>query len=302
MDRIDALHVFVRVVESGSFSKAARDLGVGQPYVSKTVAAIEARLGVQLLTRTSRALRVTPAGLDYYDSARQLLDAFTAAEERVTSGQIAPSGLVRITSSPAFARMFVVPKLAEFQARYPEVMIEMNVSGSQVDLIGQGMDVAIRIGQLADSSLTARRIGTMRMMTVASAEYVRERGRPERPADLVGHERIAYVFHGEVMGWQFNAPDCELMVDSAGFFRTNDAEHLRGAVMAGLGVAHSGSWIFADALADGDVIELLSQYASPPSPIHALSASGRRMPSRVRLFVDFLAEICAREPELRLER
>ncbi|GGE02325.1 LysR family transcriptional regulator [Aureimonas endophytica] len=299
MDRFETLRVFVRVVESGSFSKAARDLGIGQPTVSKTVAALEARLGVQLLTRTSRMLKMTPAGQDYFESARHVLDALAAAEERATSGQVTASGLVRVASSPAFARMFVVPRLAEFRTRNPGVSIELDVAGGQVDLVGRGVDVAIRIGRLADSSLTARRIGTMRMMTVASAGYLRERGVPDAPADLFGHDTIGYVFHGETMGWGFKTAEGELTVDPSGFFRTNDAEHLRGAVLAGLGIAHSGSWLFSDALATGDAVRILAEYAPDPFPIHAVTASGRRMPARVRLFVDFLAEVCASVAELR---
>ncbi|KAB1073276.1 LysR family transcriptional regulator [Methylobacterium planeticum] len=301
MDRIDALRVFARVVEGGSFSRAAREIGIGQPAVSKAVAALEAQLGVQLLTRTSRTLSVTPAGQDYYEATRQLLDGFAAAEERVAAGRTAVSGTVRVTSSPALDRLFVIPRLPEFRAAHPDMSIEMDVSGGRVDLIEAGVDVAIRIGRLPGSSLTARRIGTMRMMTVASADYVRRRGRPEAPADLAGHDRVAYIFHGETMGWGFVAPEGPLTVDPGGFFRSNDAEHLRAAVRAGLGVAHTASWLFSDLLASGEVVPLLRDHAPEPFPIHAVTAQGRRVPSRVRLYVDFLARIFAAEPELRIE-
>ena len=169
MDKLDAMRMFLRVVESGSFSQAARDLNVSQPTVSKQVAALEARLGTQLLARHSRTLAVTPAGQDYYEAVVRMLQDLDAVEEKIVEGQSTPSGLVRVTLSPAFGRMFVIPRLLDFKTRFPDVTIDMEVSGRHADLIEEGIDVAIRIGRLADSALVARRIGAMRMITLASA-------------------------------------------------------------------------------------------------------------------------------------
>lgn len=290
--------MFVRVVESGSFSKAARDIGIGQPAVSKQVAALENRLGVQLLTRTSRGLNVTTAGQDFYESALRILGEFEDAEERIGRHQLSPSGLVRVTASPAFGRMYVIPRLAEFRERYPDVSIDLEVSERRVDLIEEGIDVAIRMGNLADSSLTAQRIGTMRVATVASAAYLERNGTPSSPAGLADHQRIAYVYNGEPISWGFRGPAGPITVEAIGAFRTNDTEHLRAAVLAGLGIAHNASWLYADVVASGEVVPLLTGFAPDPFPIHAVTAAGRRMPCRVRLFVDFLAEICAGVPEL----
>lgn len=300
MDKLDAMRMFVRVVESGSFSQAARDLNISQPTVSKQLAALEARLGTQLLARSSRALAVTPAGQDYYEATVRILQDLDFAEERVLEGQSAPSGLVRVTLSPAFGRMFVIPRLADFRNHFPDVAIEMEVSGRHVDLIGEGIDVAIRIGRLSDSALVARRIGDMRMITLASAGYLAQHGTPQTLDELRTHQRISYVYQGDIIGWGFHVDGRQVTADGNGAFRTNDAEHVRGAVLAGLGIAHHASWLFTDVLASGEVVRILDRYAPPPFPINAVTVAGRRMPSRVRQFIDFLAAICAEEVELRI--
>nr|WP_280141575.1 LysR family transcriptional regulator [Methylobacterium sp. Leaf361] len=294
------MRTFVRVVESGSFSQAARDLNVSQPTVSKQLAALEAHLGTQLLARNSRTLAVTPAGQDYYEDTLRILQDLDFAEERVAAGQSAPSGLVRVTLSPAFGRMLVIPRLAAFRETFPDVSVEMEVSGRHVDLIEEGMDVAIRIGRLSDSALVARRIGDMRMITLASASYLARHGTPRTLDELPHHQRIGYVYQGNIVGWGFDVDGRQVTVDGGGAFRTNDAEHVRGAVLAGLGIAHHASWLFTDVLASGEVVRILDDYAPPAFPIHAVTAAGRRMPSRVRHFIEFLAAICAEEPELRV--
>ena len=300
MDKLEMMRVFVRVVESGSFSKAARDFNISQPTVSKQVAALEARLGTQLLARNSRTLTVTAAGQTYYETSIRILQEFDSLEESVAQGQSAQAGLVRVTLSPAFGRMFVIPRLARFRERFPEVSVEMEVSSRHVDLVGEGIDVAIRIGRLSDSALVARRIGDMRMITLASADYIARHGAPQKLEELRDHQRIGYVYQGDVVGWGFNAEGRQITIDGAGAFRTNDADHVRGAVLAGLGIAHHASWLFTDVLASGEVAQILEQHAPPPFPINAVTAAGRRMPSRVRQFIELLAEICADERELRI--
>jgi len=292
--------MFVRVVESGSFSQAARDLNVSQPTVSKQLAALEARLRTRLLARNSRALAVTSAGQEYYEATVRILQDLDSMEERVLEGQSAPSGLVRVTLPPAFGRMFVIPRLADFRNCFPEVAIEMEVSGRHVDLIEEGIDVAIRIGRLSDSALIARRIGDMRMITLASKEYLAQNGTPTTLDDLRHHERISYVYQGDLVDWGFQTDGRQVTVNGGGAFRTNDAEHVRGAVLAGLGISQHASWLFTDALASGEVVQILDQHAPPPFPINAVTAAGRRMPSRVRKFIDFLTVICAEQPELRI--
>ncbi|CAO4148426.1 LysR substrate-binding domain-containing protein [Methylorubrum aminovorans] len=196
--------------------------------------------------------------------------------------------------------MFVIPRLPGFRDRFPDVAVEMDVSGRHVDLIEEGVDVAVRIGRLSNSSLVARRIGDMRMITLASAAYLARHGTPRKPDELHAHQRIGYVHRGDVVGWGFEVDGRQVTVDGGGAFRTNDAEHVRGAVLAGLGIAHHASWLFTDVLASGEVVRVLDRYAPPPFPINAVTAAGRRMPSRVRRFIEFLAAACAEEPELRV--
>ncbi len=301
MDKLDAMRIFVRVVESGSFSQAARDLDVSQPTVSKQIAALEARLGTQLIARNSRTIAVTPAGQDYYDATIRILEDLDDIEEKIAEGQSTPAGLVRVTVAPALGRMFIIPRLRDFRDRFPEVAIEMEVSGRHADLIEEGIDVAIRIGHLSDSALIARRIGAMRMITLASSGYLATHGTPQTLDELRTHQRIGYVYQGDVVGWGFQVEGKLVTFDSGGAFRTNDAEHVRGAVLAGLGVAHHASWLFTDVLATGEVVRLLEQHTPPLFPIYAVTATGRRMPSRVRHFIDFLAAVFAEQPALRLE-
>lgn len=300
MDRLAALQLFVRVVETGSFSQAARAEGVGQPTVSKQIATIEERLGAQLLRRTSRGLNLTAAGQDYYESAVRLLGEFEEAEARVGRGQVAPAGLVRVATSPALSRMYLVPRLPEFFALYPDVVVDFDVSPAQVNLIEDGIDVALRVGHLSDSTLVARRIGDVIAATVATPDYLARNGTPRTPADLADHDCIAYIFRDAPLGWGFRGPAGAIEVHPKGSVRTNDAEHLRAAVLAGLGIGHNASWLYADEIASGAVTVLLAEYDPDPYPIHAVTPGGRRVPSRVRVFIDFLATICAGNPHLRL--
>lgn len=300
MDKLEAMRMFVRVVESGSFSQAARDLEVGQPTVSKGLAALEAQLGTQLIARNSRTLAVTPAGQDYYEAALRIFQELDAVEEKLHEGQAHPSGLVRVTLPPAFGRMYVIPRLPAFRERYPDVAVDMEVSGRHVDLIEEGIDVALRIGHLSDSALVARRIGDMRMLMLASSAYLARHGTPRTLDDLRTHQRVAYVHQGTVVGWDVQVDGRPVTLDGGGAFRTNDAEHVRGAVLAGLGIAHHASWLFTDVLASGEVVRILDEHAPSPLPINAVTAAGRRMPSRVRQFIEFLAKICAEEPALSL--
>src|SRR5689334_11410477 len=188
MDRLEGIKIFVRVVESGSFSAVARELGTGQPAISKQIAALEERLGAQLLMRTSRSLSLTEAGRDFYESAVPLISDLEAAESRIGSGQASPSGVVRVTAAPGFSRLYVVPKLPSFRARYPKVVVEMLVSERTSNLVEEGIDLAIRNGALSDSSLVARKIGESAVVAVASAEYLERRGEPTRPSDLDRHD------------------------------------------------------------------------------------------------------------------
>lgn len=300
MDRLDVMQLFVRIAETGSFSKAARAAGIGQPTASKHIAALEERLGVQLLQRSSRGLGLTDAGQAYYQLAVRLLGEFDAGESAVGRGQTCPSGIVRVALSPGFGRMYVVPHLPALFGRYPDLSVDINVSERHVNLIEDGVDVAIRIGFLADSTLLARRIGSMEAVTVASPDYLKVFGEPATPADLANHAAVTFMFRGAPRPWEFNGPAGPITIQPNGRVRTNDAEHIRAAVRAGLGIAHNAGWLFAGDIASGAVRSLLHHYAPNPYPIHAVYPATRITPLKVKVFVDFLAEIFAREPSLKI--
>jgi LysR family transcriptional regulator for bpeEF and oprC len=300
LDQLEALQLFVRVVETGSLTKAARAIGVGQPTVSKQISLLEERLGARLLNRTSRGLSVTSAGQDYYESAVRLLDDFKEADARVRRGQAAPEGTIRVASSPAFARIHLMPRLPEFFARYPGLSVDFDISERFVSLVEDGIDVALRMGTLSDSSLVARRIGTVGASTVATPAYLDRAGTPAAPGDLDSHACIGFVHRGALTTWRFQGPAGAISVEPKGPFRSNDAEHLRAAVLAGIGIGHTVSWLFEAEIASGAVRQVLREFETPRFPLHAVCPGGRRIPSRVRVFIDFVAEICAASPHLRV--
>ena len=201
MDRLDAMRLFVRVVDNGSFAAVAREVGIGQPAVSKQIAALEQRLGAQLMRRTSRSMTLTEAGQTFYESAVRLVEEFDAAESLIGRGQSAPSGVVRVSVAPVFGRLCVVPKLSTFFARYPDISIELSASEHTVNLVEDGIDLAIRIGDVSDSSMTVRRIATAPFITVGTPVYFQTRGVPANPRELDRHSNIVFLHRGEPRPW-----------------------------------------------------------------------------------------------------
>jgi len=301
MDRLESIRMFVRVVESGSFSAVARDAVIGQPAVSKQVAALEARLGAQLLRRTSRSLSLTEAGQDFYESAVRLIDDLEAAESRVGRGQTAPSGMIRVTVAPAFGSIHVLPRLDEFCRRYPDITVEIVVTDRTVDVVQEGVDVAIHNGDRADSTVVAKKIAVTPIVTVATARYLKKHGQPSTPSELEGRECIAYVAQGVPLAWIFRSETGEYAHQPRGRVRTNDAEHIRTAVLLDLGLAHVPGWLFAREMESGEVRRVLRKFPREPLWIYAVHAGGRRLATKVRVFIEFLSQIFAEEPSLALD-
>jgi DNA-binding transcriptional LysR family regulator len=294
MDRLDAIRLFVRVVECGSFSAVGRENGIGQPAVSKQIAALEAHLGAQLVLRTSRKITVTEAGQAFYESATRLVDDFEAARSLVGKGQASPSGLVRLTAAPVLGRLYVMPILPRFFERYPDVSVELSASERHVDLIGEGIDLALRHGPLPDSSLTARQIATASFVTVATPGYFALHGTPGTPAELENHSCIAFAPMREIRSWRYENEGGTIAHYPRGRFRTADAEQVRAAVLAGLGIAHTPGWLFASEIASGEVTSVLCKYQPPSLPINLVHAAGRRPAAKVRALMDFIAEALPR--------
>jgi LysR family transcriptional regulator for bpeEF and oprC len=299
MDRLATLQLFVRVLELGSFTRAAGELGLGQPAVSKQIASLEARLGTRLLDRSPRGLRPTAAGLDLYSSSVRLLAELEETETRVRDGGLELTGTVRIATPPALGRMYIVPSLPAFFRLHPGITIELSVDDRRVDLVREGVDVALRVGALADSTLVARRIGSLQMITVATPGYLAEHGNPTHPRDLAGHRLITGQIAGAEVEWDFSDGGLPVSLSPAGVVRSNDGEDLRAAVLAGIGISQGPSALFRSDLQDGQVVQLLEDFVPNAVPIHAVSSDGRKMTQRARVFVDHLAATFEGEPSLR---
>src|SRR6266567_1378831 len=201
VDKFDAMQIFVRVVEKGSFSAVAKERGIGQPAVSKQISGLEDELGTELIHRTSRSIALTEAGRDFYESALRILDDFESATSRVGRGQTAPKGLIRVTVPPTFARLHMVSKLPAFFADYPDMAVEMAASESPTTIIEDGFDLAIHSGDLPDSTLVARRFAQTMIILVATPQYISRYGKPESPEDLSRFRSVVFVERGSVQPW-----------------------------------------------------------------------------------------------------
>jgi DNA-binding transcriptional LysR family regulator len=266
--------------------------------VSKQITALEAHLGAQLLRRTSRNLSLTEAGQEFYESAVRLLNDLEAAESRVGRGQTAPSGLIRVTVAPVFGRLYIVPRLSEFFARYPEIAVEAIVTDRVVNVVEEGVDLSIHNGELSDSTLVIRKIAATPIITVASHHYLREYGEPTVLSELDGHRCVIYAPQGAPKAWGFKGKFGNVEYRPKGSFRTNDADQIRAAVLCHLGLAHTPGWLFAREIASDDVRLVLRNYEPGPLSISAVHPAGRRLTTKVRVLIEFLAEIFAQEPSL----
>lgn len=293
MDRLEAMRIFVRVVETGSFSKAAAAEGVVQSTASKQVAALEKHLGTELLRRSSHGLSTTPTGRAYFESVVRVLAELDMAEALAHEGRDALTGSLRVAAPSAFGRLYVVPHLKTLMDRYPGLLIELDVADRYLNLIEEGIDVAIRIGHLSDSSLRGRRIASFDVATVASAEYLAEHGTPKRLQDLDKHACIAFMTKGGVRRWDFRDGKRAASFTPGNGPRFNDAESVRAAVLAGLGLAHAPRWLFADVLASGAVKQVLAAHVPLRIPVHAMWAGSARPTNKVRAFVEFYSTIFA---------
>jgi DNA-binding transcriptional LysR family regulator len=288
MDRLAAMQAFVSVVEAGSFSGAARLLRVGQPAVSKTIAQLEARLGLPLLQRSSRSLRATEAGQNFYEHARLAIAQADEAELAARGAGAGLTGRLRVSAAVTFARLKIVPHLGRFLAEHPRLEIELVLDDRNVDLVGEGIDVALRMGVLADSALSARRIAVTRRMVVAAPAYLARAGTPQTPAELAAHEAVIYTLRGGGTAWTFRKNGAEQSVVLRGRIRTTAAEAIRETVLAGLGLAVASDGMFGPELASGAVREVLADWALPPIDIWAVYPTGRRASAKARAFTAFV--------------
>lgn len=296
---LEHLHTFVRVVETGSFTAVAAELGATQPTISRQISALEEHLGVRLLQRTTRALALTEEGRTYYTHAKAMLDSAEEAAAAVRPSRAEVTGTLRIAAPLAFARLHIMPRLGRFLDAHPLVKTDWELGDRPIDLVEDGVDLAIRIGHITDQSLVARRIGEMRRVTVATPSYFAAHGRPLHPEDLRRHDCIVYTGLATVDEWHFAGSDgAPIVVKVSGRIRCSASEGMRAAVLEGLGLAVTPTWLFAGELEDGTLERVLTGFEAAPMPINAVYTSRKMVPPRVRAFIEFLAREFRADPRL----
>ncbi len=299
MDVLAAMRVFVRVAEAGGFTAVAREAQKTQPTVSRIVAALEDHLGARLLHRSTRAVTLTDDGKQFYDLARHALASVAEAENAVGKRRARTFGRLRLSIPVAFGRLHVVPRIPHFLELNPDVQVELIMSDDFVDLVAEGVDLAVRIGEIVDPGLIARRIGTTRRVTVAAQSYLDRRGEPAHPADLTDHDCIVYTRLATGNEWHFVGPDDGIVVRVGGRYLADNSEGIREGLLGGLGVGIVPIWLFrGDELKSGRIRIILSNFEPTSLPIHAVYSSRRLVASKVRAMVEFLAAEFARDPLL----
>lgn len=301
MDHLKGIRLFVQVVKSGSFIGASKAENVAQSTVSKEVSALEARLGTQLLRRSSRGLSVTEAGKQYFDFAIGMLSDLDAVESRLLIGNVSPRGRFRVALPLVLSSRLIVPALPRLLQRYPDLSLDIEASERYANLIEEGFDIAIRIGRrLSDSNLRARQIGCLEPMVVAAPEYLRSHGVPLTPAELEHHNCLPFLFQRSPKSWKFRHGETDIVITPNGRLRTNDADSVHEAVRVGLGVAQGPSWLFAEDIANGTLVSILREYTAELVPIWAVTPARHRMDGAIKILTDELAQIIEKDPHLRL--
>jgi len=298
MDRLAAMETFVRVVEAGSFSGAAKQLRVGQPAVSKTIAQLEDRLGVRLLLRSTHGLTATEAGRNFYERAKRSIEEADEAELAARGAGSTLSGRLRVSATVTFARLHVIPRLPLFLAEHPALQVDVCLDDGNIDLIEAGVDVALRMGQLADSALTARKIGQSARRVIGAPAYFEAMGVPRTPAELEAHQAVVYEQRMGGTEWTFRRGSAEISVTVNGRVRVSAAEGVREGVFAGLGLAIASEWMFAPELESGVVRTVLDDWVLPPLELWAVFPTGRQASAKARAFASFIEQqISSKRPE-----
>jgi DNA-binding transcriptional LysR family regulator len=285
MDRLASMETFVRVVETGSFSRAARQLQVGQPAVSKSIAQLEEYLGVKLLTRSTHGLTPTEAGLGYLERARRALEEAAEAEIAARGAGAGLKGRLRICAAVTFARIHLIPMLPNFLAQNPDLDLEVVLDDRQIDLVQEGIDVALRMGKLMDSSLTARRIARCKRLVLGTPAYFDRAGTPSTPSELSKHQAVIYLQEGSV--WSFRRESSEMAVTVQSRLRVTAAEGVRAAVLADMGLTIASEWMFSPELRSGAVRAVLLEWNLPALDLWAVFPTRRAATAKARAFVDF---------------
>lgn len=290
MDRIAVMTTFVKVVESGSLSAAARALELSLPAVSRQIDSLEQHLRARLLVRTTRRLALTEGGRAYYEQAKRILAALEDAEAALTSEHADAAGRLTISAPVSFGRLQLAPALPRFLAQHPGVAVDLLLLDRVVDLIDEGIDIAIRPGVLEDSSLVSRKLGEFRRVVCAAPAYLEDRGVPLTPQDLEHHDCIVFTLLDSSQIWRFCTPDGDVRIPISGPLRSNSLDATVAAAVGGAGLVLAPGWLVREHLAAGRLVAVLESFEPPAIPIHALFPHARLLSARTRIFLDFLVE------------
>ncbi len=292
MDRLAAMEAFVRVIDAGSFSGAAQQLRVGQSTISKTIAQLEDRLGVRLVLRSTHGLTPTEAGRNFYERARRTIDEAEQAEAAARGDATTLQGRLRVSAPVTLARLHIIPHLPVFLSEHPALDVDVILDDGDVDLIEAGVDVALRLGNLANSALTGRRIGQSRALVVGARGYFETHGVPRTPAELAAHQAVIYERHrAGGATWTFRQGTAEVTVRLRGRLRVTAAEGVREGVLAGLGLSVGGTeWLFAPELKSGQALSVLEDWSLPSLDLWAIFPTGRQASARARAFAQFIEQ------------
>ncbi|HYE38300.1 MAG TPA: LysR family transcriptional regulator [Ramlibacter sp.] len=298
MDRIQSMKVFARVVESGSFTRAAESLDLPKGTATKLVQQLETHLRVKLLNRTTRRVTVTPEGAVYYERAARLLADLDDMEASMTNAQASPRGRLRVDVGSAVARLILIPALPDFFSRHPDIQLDLGVGDRPVDLITDNVDCVIRGGELVEQSLVARRIANISMVAVAAPAYLAKHGTPQHPRDLEqgSHATVNYFSPrtGRPFGHEYEKDGERIEISGRYRVSVNDSNAHIAAVLAGLGVSQTARFAAAPYLASGELVEVLAEWTHPTIPLHIVYPPNRHLSARLRAFVDWAAELFAR--------
>jgi len=303
MNKFQAMEVFVHVVDCGSFTRAAEMLQLPKATVSTLVQSLETSLASKLLHRTTRHVSVTSDGAAYYERCIRILSDVRDAEESLSRHRFSPSGRLRVDTPTGLASEILIPALPEFFERYPDITLELGSTDRPVDLVEEGVDCAVRGGELVDTSLIARRLGVINFVTCAAPSYVARYGMPTHPSDLERHRCINYFSakSGKISGWEFNRDGERIEVSLPGALALNDSNSYVKAGLAGLGVISMADYLLNEHLATGAMVRLLPEWRSDPLPVHVVYPQNRHLSAKVRVFVEWVAELFANNPHLRLQ-
>ena len=297
MDTLTSMDLFVKAVDTGSFSATARQMSLTPSAVSKQISRLEDRLGARLFNRTTRRLAPTEEGRAYYERCRRILADIDEAESAISQLNTEPRGVLRVNMPVVFGRRHVVPALGGFLTKFPLIRLEVSMTDQFVDPIAEGADMLIRVGELKDSSLISRKLADARRVIAATPDYWERAGRPNEPHELEAHNCLNYAYLSTGNSWRMSGPDGkDYMVPASGNIASNNAEALLEAALEGVGIVNLPTWMVGQDLCEGRLEEVLKAYSQPEPAVHAIYPPGRHLSAKVRAFVDYLVDYFKQRP------